>query len=237
MASVYQLKAKFCDLLRPVAGFLVRRGVSANQVTVAAAGLSVFYGAALAFAPSSAALWLGLPVVLFVRMGLNAIDGVIAREWKQQSVLGAFLNELGDVVSDVALIAPIAAVHGAAGMAVAAFAGMAAATELAGSLGQRFDASRRYDGPMGKSDRAAALGAMALALGFFGPAAVGPVSFACWALAALCALTAANRVRSSITEIEAALCGAPAPAAQGAQAGVAQNENDEKENGEGGEAR
>ena len=41
-----------------------------------------------------------LPAVLFLRMALNAIDGMLAREHNQKSALGAILNELGDVFSD-----------------------------------------------------------------------------------------------------------------------------------------
>ena len=41
-------------------------------------------------------------------MALNAIDGMLAREYGQKSRLGAYLNELGDVVSDAALYAPFA---------------------------------------------------------------------------------------------------------------------------------
>ena len=53
-----------------------------------------------------------LPPVLFVRMALNAIDGMLAREFAQKSALGAVLNELGDVVSDTALYLPFATIAG-----------------------------------------------------------------------------------------------------------------------------
>ena len=45
-------------------------------------------------------------------MALNALDGMLAREFNQKSRLGAVLNELGDVVSDTALYLPIALVPG-----------------------------------------------------------------------------------------------------------------------------
>ena len=48
------------------------------------------------------------PVWLLARMALNAIDGMLAREFHQKSVLGGYLNEIGDVVSDAALYAPFA---------------------------------------------------------------------------------------------------------------------------------
>ena len=43
-------------------------------------------------------------------MALNAIDGMLAREFGQKSALGGYLNEIGDVVSDAALYAPFALV-------------------------------------------------------------------------------------------------------------------------------
>ena len=49
-----------------------------------------------------------LPLVLFLRMALNAIDGMMAREFGQKSRLGAVLNELGDVLSDACLYLPFA---------------------------------------------------------------------------------------------------------------------------------
>jgi len=41
-------------------------------------------------------------------MALNAIDGMLAREFGQKSRLGACLNELCDVVSDATLYLPFA---------------------------------------------------------------------------------------------------------------------------------
>ena len=38
-------------------------------------------------------------MVLFLRMALNAIDGMLAREFNQKTNLGAYLNELTDVIS------------------------------------------------------------------------------------------------------------------------------------------
>ena len=36
-----------------------------------------------------------IPLVLFVRMALNAVDGMLAREHAMETSLGAMLNELG----------------------------------------------------------------------------------------------------------------------------------------------
>src|SRR5216684_9082778 len=109
MPSIYDLKPKFQGLLRPVTNALARVGVTANQVTIAAAALSFAAGAAMLYSASMRVLLL-LPIVLFVRMALNAIDGMLAREHNQKTPLGAILNELGDVFSDAALYLPLATI-------------------------------------------------------------------------------------------------------------------------------
>src|ERR1022692_232586 len=98
--SVYALKPRFQGLLRPLTRMLARAGVTANAVTLFAGALSIGFGLLLAAQVQSRPLLLLLPVVLFVRMMLNAIDGMLAREFGQKTNLGAYLNELTDVVSD-----------------------------------------------------------------------------------------------------------------------------------------
>ena len=45
MISVYQLKSKFSDILRPLIKFMVKLGITANMVTISAFILSVAVGA------------------------------------------------------------------------------------------------------------------------------------------------------------------------------------------------
>jgi CDP-diacylglycerol--glycerol-3-phosphate 3-phosphatidyltransferase len=170
VATLYDLKPRFQALLRPLAGRLVRVGVTANAVTVAALVLSLAEGAAIALRPAAAWPFLALPPVLLLRMALNALDGLMAREHGQASRFGAWLNEAGDMAADLALYLPFALVPGVeAGIAVAAAAG-AVATELAGLAAQSAGGARRYDGPMGKSDRALVYGVVAFGLGLGTPA-------------------------------------------------------------------
>ncbi len=199
MASVYDLKPAFQGLLRPVTRLLFRSGVTANGVTVAAALLSLAVGAFLALSRGSRLALLLLPATLFLRMALNAIDGMLAREHGQKSRMGALLNELGDVVSDSALYLPLAALSGFEPGLIVLIVVLAALTELAGVLGLTIGATRRYDGPMGKSDRAFVFGSIALLLALGVPP--GP-----WLLAAqivilvLLALTVWNRARRALRE-------------------------------------
>lgn len=200
MPSVYDLKPAFQRLLRPLCRRLAAAGVTANQVTVAAALLSLAAGAAIAWRPAARWPLLLVPAALFARMALNAVDGMLAREHGQASPLGAILNELGDVVSDAALYLPLALVPGFRPALVVLVVLLAALTEMTGVVAVQIGASRRYDGPTGKSDRAAVFGAVCLALG------VG-VRLGRWldlllvlVLAGL-ALTVTNRVRGALAEV------------------------------------
>ena len=165
MVSVYDLKPRFQNLLRPLCAALARAGVTANQVTVAAAAISVALGCAIAATGGAAWALFLLPPVLLVRMALNAIDGMLAREFAMKSRLGAVLNELGDVVSDVALYLPFAVIPGMSAILVGLVVAIAVMTEMTGVVAVQIGVARRYDGPFGKSDRALFFGALALVLG------------------------------------------------------------------------
>lgn len=197
--SLYALKPKFQNTLRPFANSLAERGVTANQVTLFAAGGSIVVGALAGLGVFARALFLLIPLWLFARMALNAIDGMLAREHGQKSTLGAYLNELGDVVSDVALVLPFLAISAFAPADVWLFALTAVIVECAGLIGPLVGVSRRYDGPFGKSDRALALGAFALWIGLGFP--VGGVAVWLWRLLIVLSLvTVVRRVQAGIAE-------------------------------------
>lgn len=169
-------------------------------MTIAATAGSAAVGAAIAAFPH--ARW-PLVVVgpwLFVRMAMNAIDGMLAREHGQKSALGGILNELTDVVSDAALYLPFAFVPGFNSALVVVVVLLATLTEMTGVVCVQIGASRRYDGPFGKSDRAFAFGALGLAVGLGAP----PGPWIAWVLVAmvvLLAMTVVNRARRGLAEL------------------------------------
>jgi CDP-diacylglycerol---glycerol-3-phosphate 3-phosphatidyltransferase len=200
MPSVYDLKPRFQGLLRPLMRSLASLGLTPNVITLIAVAGSAAVGALTSRAARWPALLLLLPVWLFARMALNAIDGMMARELNMATPLGAVLNELGDVISDLGLYLPLAFVHEQAEWPVIAFAIGAVLTEFCGLLGRALGASRRYEGPMGKSDRAFIVGA----LGFV--TFVLPVVFKVWpwvfaAAAMLTVVTCWHRVWKSLREL------------------------------------
>jgi CDP-diacylglycerol--glycerol-3-phosphate 3-phosphatidyltransferase len=199
MATIYDLKPRFQALLRPLCIRLAAAGITANQVTMFACAWSVGHGLLLALWPGHRLWLLLLPVTLFARMALNAIDGMLAREHHQKSRLGGLLNELTDVVSDAALYLPFALMPGLSPVAAVIAVVLAGLVETTGLAGMAIGSSRRYDGPMGKSDRAFAYGllAVALALGF-GHSGWG-IGYQ-WIVAALLAATVVNRARKALAE-------------------------------------
>jgi CDP-diacylglycerol--glycerol-3-phosphate 3-phosphatidyltransferase len=199
LATIYDLKPKFQAYLRPLAAALVRAGVTANGVTVAALVLSAAQGAWLALVPGSALPLLVLPVVLFLRMALNAVDGLMAKEHGQASPAGAVLNELSDVIADAALYLPFALIPGIKASLVVLVVVAGIVAEMAGALGPLIKAPRRYDGPLGKSDRAFAFGLLAVLIGI--GFATGPWTSVYLAIVlALSAVTVVNRARAVVAE-------------------------------------
>ncbi|WP_430447465.1 MAG: CDP-alcohol phosphatidyltransferase family protein [Pseudomonas piscis] len=201
MLSIYQLKPRFQNLLRPLVQRLYANGTTANQVTMLAAAVSLLVGALVALFANHAWLFALIPLWMILRMALNAIDGMLAREFGQQSRLGAYLNELCDVVADSALILPFALLPGVNLPLVLAVTLLALFSEYAGVLGPMVGASRRYDGPMGKSDRAFVLGVLAtgIALGWLGALWINA---ALALVAALLVYTLINRVRQGLKEVQ-----------------------------------
>ena len=195
--SIYVLKSKFQNLLRPIVRQLYKFGVTANQVTLFAMLVSIAVGTLLALNIEHAKLFFIVPVWMFVRMALNAMDGMLAREFGQKSPLGAYFNELSDVIADTALFLPFALLVGVSPILVLSIIFLATLSEYTGALGLMVGADRRYDGPMGKSDRAFVFGALSLFWGL-GVISAWWVNVVLAITLLLLLVTITNRVRSGI---------------------------------------
>jgi CDP-diacylglycerol---glycerol-3-phosphate 3-phosphatidyltransferase len=197
--SIYALKPRFQSMLRPLTAWLARAGVTANQVTAAACLISLVVAGFVACNSHERWPFLLIPLWMFLRMAFNAIDGMLAREFGQKTRLGAYLNELTDVISDTALYLPFALVAPFALWSVGLVVLLAAISEYAGVLGLMVGASRRYDGPMGKSDRAFVFGALGLWIGVSD--SLPEWAFYVIVLMAMALVhTIANRVRRGLAE-------------------------------------
>ena len=198
--SIYDLKPKFQNLLRPLVIKLEQRGVTANQVTLTACAISVILGLMLTALSDYNWLSILIPIWLFVRMALNAIDGMLAREFNQKSRLGGYLNEITDVVSDAALYLPFAFVYPFDALQIGLIIWLSALTEFCGVLGQVQGKTRRYDGPLGKSDRAFLFGVLGLVYVFV-PMLPDFLYWVSWAIVILLIATCVKRVKSGLAEV------------------------------------
>ena len=195
--SIYELKPKFQNLLRPLVKRLYDADITANQVTLTACIISILLGALLTKFADISALFFLLPIWMFLRMALNAIDGMLAREFNQKTKLGGYLNEATDVISDTALYLPFAFVEPFEWGIIALVIFLSFMSEFLGILGQVHGGGRRYDGPMGKSDRAFVFGLIGTIYAVFGQLPTW-FSWVLYAVALLLVLTCINRVRMGL---------------------------------------
>lgn len=158
MISIYEIKPKFQKLLMPIVDWMRKIGMTPNQVTILALVLSILTGIILSIFHDNKWIFILMPIVMFVRMALNAIDGVMAKRYQMKSHLGLLLNELGDVISDLFLFIPFVFIAEDYGIGIMLFISLSIISEMAGVTVRVIGSSRRYDGPMGKSDRAFIVG-------------------------------------------------------------------------------
>ncbi|MCT9844016.1 CDP-alcohol phosphatidyltransferase family protein [Leclercia adecarboxylata ATCC 23216 = NBRC 102595] len=196
--TLYQLKPAFQALLNPVMIGLYKRRVTPNHITLTAMALCFITGAVLILFPQPV-LFVLLPVTLIARMALNALDGMLARNYNQTSRPGAILNEIGDVLSDIALYLPFILLPYSNVSLGIIMLFCAVMTEFCGVLAQTLNGVRSYAGPLGKSDRALAFGIWGLAL-FVWPQLM-QWNNAVWGVAVILLLwTIVNRCRSALGE-------------------------------------
>ncbi|MGJ1236949.1 MULTISPECIES: CDP-alcohol phosphatidyltransferase family protein [Sphingobacterium] len=152
------MKPKFQQLLMPILNFLHQRKITANQITIGSIVFSLIIALFFWYADRFPIFFLVLPIGLLLRMALNALDGMMARLFNQTSKTGEVLNEVGDIVSDVVLFFPLLKFHPESVYPIVAFIVLSVVNEFCGLIGKVIANDRRYDGPMGKSDRALLLG-------------------------------------------------------------------------------
>jgi len=188
-ATLYRIKPAFQALLRPVVGRAARVGIRPNHLTTAAIAVSAAAGAVVAAGSRWPVLLFIAPVLYLVRMALNAMDGLLAREHKLTTRTGVVLNEIGDVVSDALAYLPFALLLPGRSWLVVTVVVLGLMSEVT-ALANADGTGRRNDGPLGKSDRALGFSAIAVLAGFHLNASV---ALALVVMAGLGAVTIWNR--------------------------------------------
>ena len=199
--GIYAIKPWFRGRLSGATDALVRRRVTPDQVTAAGLAAAIAGGVVIWLGDGAPLVWLAVPVLAFVRIAANALDGLVAQRAGLARPAGELFNETADRLADAAFLLPVATVDGVP--AWLPFAAVAAA-ELAAFVGVTARAAggtRRYDGPMGKPDRMAVVAVAAVVAAFLAePDRAWEVALALVAAGAL--VTAVNRYRKAYPELE-----------------------------------
>jgi len=162
--SSYSLKPQFQRLLIPLRDLLIHLRVSPNTVTLSSCFLCIIYAGQLFWTDSDLFFLLCLPLFLLLRMMLNALDGMIASATNNQSALGSVLNEVCDVISDLALFAAFVLILPVSSLLWWLLIILSVLTEFIALAVYQATGKRPFSGPFGKSDRALYLGFFSILL-------------------------------------------------------------------------
>jgi len=137
-----------------------------------------------------------VPVFLFMRMSMNALDGLLSREYKLASAAGELLNEGVDVIGDMFCYGILYFVSGAPKLELIIYLMLIWAAEFFGVLGKSMPGGvRRYENVLsGKPDRALWMGLFSIVL-FFNPQFMKYAGYYFIGLSGLLALTCILRIK------------------------------------------
>ena len=162
MISIYKIKPAFQKLLTPLMKILRSLKITPNAITL----FSILFSFLLCYffiqALEHKIFFLFVAIGLLIRMMLNALDGMMARTYNLQSKFGEALNEIGDIISDTAIYFPIIFLPEIKIEIAIIFIILSIINEFCGLLAKTLSNIRRYDGPMGKSDRAFLIGTLCI---------------------------------------------------------------------------
>lgn len=205
--GIYSIKPKFRELLSPLLKLLWN--VHPDVLTWSALGCSVLVGTSFQWALEHRWLFLTVPVLVFIRIALNALDGLLAQATGKARAFGEVLNETTDRLSDLAILFGIALsplsslAWGAPAIALVLL------SSYVGILSKAVGVKRQYGGILGKADRMFWLGAACLAAFWLGnPAVVGAMRMFDALLAGFAVLAAVTTIQR-VAAIHRALQEAP----------------------------
>jgi CDP-diacylglycerol--glycerol-3-phosphate 3-phosphatidyltransferase len=184
MNGLYALKPWYATRLGGLRRSLVARRVPPDVLTWAGVASGALAGAALAVLASGPLAAATVGVLLAARLACANLDGGVARESGRATRFGAVVNELGDRLAELAVLAGTLAFAPTGQVALAALA--ATAPSFVSLAGHAAGAPRIQGGPVGKTERCLILVAVA-ATGWSVPLL--------WLLAAGSLLTAGLRLR------------------------------------------
>ncbi|MDP1564549.1 MAG: CDP-alcohol phosphatidyltransferase family protein [Pirellulaceae bacterium] len=163
------IAARRWSIWQPIVAGIVKAGVSANSISVAGMVAGILAGLALAltsYQPDFARLaWLAAAFFIQLRLLANLLDGMVAIESGQASVVGELYNEVPDRVSDSAILIGAGLAIGGSPVLGCLAALAAMSTAYVRAIGKSVGAGQVFCGPMAKQHRMALLTVVATYLG------------------------------------------------------------------------
>ncbi len=155
------------DRLRPVANLFLdpfvssakRVGLTPNAISLIA--FTVAVAAGISFYQARPAWYLAGAIFVFLNGWLDLLDGALARELALDSRAGNLLDHVLDRYADIVIVAGLAGGIGRYGLGFAAVTGVL----LTSYLGTQIEAvglKREYGGLVGRADRLALIGVVAV---------------------------------------------------------------------------
>ena len=164
--ALYDVKPKFRVLLQGLVPAL--SPIHPDWITLGGLACSVLAAILFQWAEERRWLFLVIPLLLLVRITLNALDGLVAQATGKARAFGEVVNEGCDRLSDAAIILGVACSPlSSLKWGVLALTGVFLSS-YAGILGKSVGAGRQYGGVLGKADRMLYLGLVCVAAFFLG---------------------------------------------------------------------
>ena len=172
--DLYGAKTAINARLNPVVDRMAAMGVSPDAVTLAAIPVALLASACLILSPGTPWLLLAIPFLVLVRLGLNLVDGNLARRSGRVHARGELYNEVGDRLADIAFLAPVALLPGAAPIVVMAGVLAAVLASYVGVVARAAGGERIYRGILSKPGRMALLAFVSVWAFVAGPGSQAP---------------------------------------------------------------
>ena len=172
--DLYRSKGRIVGGLAPVVDGLAARGISPDAVTLAAIPVGALAGLCILASPTVPGLLLAVPFLAAARLILNLLDGALARRTGRTHARGELFNEVGDRVTDLLFLVPVAFVPGADRTTVLLGALGAVLASYIGLTTRAAGGERLYRGILSKPGRMVLVGGFAVAAFVVGPSAWGP---------------------------------------------------------------
>lgn len=195
---LYLQKGRFQRVVRWLGGSWMTPNMATVGAVLCIAAVSACFYLGLTW-PNTRYVLLLIPIFLFLRLAMNTLDGLLARELNQGSVAGEIWNEALDVLGDTICYGSLFFVPDGPQASLVILLLAIWAAEFFGVLGKGMPGGvRRHESFLGgKPDRAVWMGLLALIL-YFAPGFMPYVPYYLAGVSALVILTALLRIHQTV---------------------------------------